>query len=243
MKKKVSRSPVIVAIIPARAGSKGFPGKNIYPILGHPMISWSIAAALECPAIQHVFVISDGANIRKVSEKYGAKVIVEPRRLGGDSIANHQVLSYANRHIRAMGIQSDIVMYLQPTSPQRNASDLAATLAIFQRRNIQAVTSVYEVENKFLKSFLIQKGKLRFLGDKPWPIMLRSLLPRTFMCNGAIFAIRTKVFTRVNSLFAPHTVPYIMPAERSIDIDYPDDARRVSTQMKKEGRTIRKSSR
>src|SRR3989304_4241261 len=150
--------PVVVAVIPARSGSKGFPGKNTFPILGHPMIAWSVRAAVECPIVMHTFAISDGAGILKIAEQYGAQGILEPKRLGGDQVKNWQVMDYALRHIRSLGIEPDILVYLQTTSPQRTSNDIRRTLAHFDSPRIGGVISVSETDNKFLKSFLVRDG-------------------------------------------------------------------------------------
>ena len=202
------------------------------------MIAWSVRAATECLQVTHTFAISDGSEILAIAQRYGARTIQEPDELGGDSVANHQVIQYALNHIQSQGIEPDILVYLQPTSPQRTTDDITRSLKLFADIKTQAVISVYETDNKFLKSFLIEDGELQLLSKEPWPMMPRSLLPKTYMANGAIMAIRTEAFRKSNNLFTSHTVPYVMLAERSIDIDFHDQALQAETQMKKEGRKL-----
>src|SRR3989304_580837 len=116
--------PVVVAVIPARSGSKGFPGKNTFPILGHPMIAWSVRAAVECPIVMHTFAISDGAGILKIAEQYGAQGILEPKRLRGDQVKNWQVMASAFRHIRRRDIFHDTATSRNSTPSQRTSNDI-----------------------------------------------------------------------------------------------------------------------
>jgi len=202
------------------------------------MIAWSVRAAVECPIVMHTFAISDGAGILKIAEQYGAQGILEPKRLGGDQVKNWQVMDYALRHIRSLGIEPDILVYLQTTSPQRTSNDIRRTLAHFDSPRIGGVISVSETDNKFLKSFLVRDGILELLSDAPWPTMLRSDLPRTYMINGAIMAVRARIYDRHHRLFVPRTASYVMPAERSIDIDYREQAVQAERQMRKDRRKI-----
>ena len=202
------------------------------------MIAWTVRAAIECPELTHTFVISDGEHIRNIGQQYGAQVIVEPKKLGGARTYNHEIMSFALNRITALGIKPDILLWLQPTSPQRTARDISKALSLFNNPEVDAVNSVCESDNKLLKSFIRKDGYLRFLSSEPWPFILRELLPKTYMSNGAIMAIRAKVFKKTERLYAERLVPYVMSAERSIDIDYKEQALQAERQMRRDKNTL-----
>lgn len=210
----------ILAIIPARGGSKGIPGKNIYPLAGKPLLAWTVAAALKSKYIDRVVVSSDDDKILTVAKKFGAEPIRRPKAISGDKAPFNKLIYHALDHLKNKEkYMPDILIYLQPTSPLRESKDIDKALSLL-KGEVTSVIGMYEVDNKFLKSFVVdRKGHVKGAANDQFPFMNRQELPKTYMPNGAIYAIKTEIFLRTGKLFSGKTAPYLMNSEKSLDID------------------------
>jgi CMP-N,N'-diacetyllegionaminic acid synthase len=112
------------AIIPARGGSKGVPGKNIIDFCGHPLIAWTIECARKCEFLQNIWVSTDDPEIASVSQKYGAKVIERPLALSGDIASSESALIHASECIKAKGFTVSDICFMQATSPLREPDEI-----------------------------------------------------------------------------------------------------------------------
>ncbi len=137
----------IHAIIPARGGSKGLPGKNIADFCGHPLLAWSIACARGCDAIRRVWVSTDDEAIAAVARKYGAGVVERPMELSGDMATSESALIHAAREVEARGFDPSHVMFLQATSPLREVSELDAAVETFKARKFDSLFSAAPAED------------------------------------------------------------------------------------------------
>jgi CMP-N,N'-diacetyllegionaminic acid synthase len=137
-----------VAIIPARGGSKGIPRKNIIDFCGHPLIAWTIAAARRCSAIDGVFVSTDSAEIAAVARHYGAEVTNRPTEIAGDRATSESALLHACGEItHRHGQPPECVVFLQATSPLREASELDGALAKFKQEKLDSLFSASQPED------------------------------------------------------------------------------------------------
>jgi CMP-N-acetylneuraminic acid synthetase len=213
----------VLAIIPARGGSRGIPKKNIVPFGGKPLIAWTIHAARAVPAIDRVVVSSDSDEILDLSARWDAEPLKRPSQLSTDSAESLPVIKHA-LEVLAKEIDPGVVVFLQPTSPLRTGDDLLRALDIFLGSDADGLISVYRVDNKFLKSFFLdESGYLKGIANNEFPFMDRRLLPPIYMPNGAIYLFRRGFLNGAESLFSEKMIAFEMPAERSIDIDTPDD--------------------
>jgi CMP-N,N'-diacetyllegionaminic acid synthase len=224
----------ILAIIPARGGSKGIPGKNIFPIAGKPLLAWTIKAALESKLIDRTIVSSDDEGILRIASKYGAEPIRRPKSMAGDkSLFNLLIFHTLDYLKKKEKYVPDVLVYLQPTSPLRGSKDIDRALSLLKGK-ITNVISVCETDNKFLKSFLINKnGFIQGISNNSFSFMNRQDLPKIFMPNGAIYAIKRNAFLKTGKLFTDKTIPYIMGSEKSLDIDSMEDLKKAEKILKK----------
>lgn len=219
----VKNSSRILALIPARGGSKRLPRKNVLDLRGKPLIAWTIEAALHCSAIDEVCVSTDDPEILDVSRKYGAKVpFVRPAGLAADTATSVQVAEHALAYYECVKrIPYDILIFLQPTSPLRTAGDIEGALALYFEKNARNVVSVCETDHSPLWcNTLPPNGSLKgFL--RPDLKKVRSQdLPTYYRVNGSIYIIDTGEFRREKEFFLEgDAYAYVMPKERSIDID------------------------
>ncbi|MCK9351789.1 MAG: acylneuraminate cytidylyltransferase family protein [Candidatus Pacebacteria bacterium] len=213
-----------LAVIPARAGSKGIPKKNIISVGGKPLMAWTIESAFFA-GVERVFVSSDSDEILEMAKKYGAETIRRPQSLSGDKISSESAIWHALDYLKKREkYVPDMAMLLQPTSPLRGSKDIKNAIKFLAKDKVaSALISVCEADNKYLKSFLLDKNNyMHGVHNDKFPFVSRQLLPKLYMPNGAIYIVRKEVFKR-KSLFTKNTIPYVMPKERSVDIDTIED--------------------
>ena len=141
---------VTAAIIPARAGSKGIPAKNLAPVCGHPLIAWSIRQAIEAEGVDSVWVSSDGDEILAVAEHYGARAIKRPAGISGDTATSESAWLHALDAIEQQGHAVDRIVGMQATSPIREPRDIADALQKVTRDGLDSLLTVVEIEDFFM---------------------------------------------------------------------------------------------
>ena len=137
-----------VAIIPARGGSKGIPGKNLLTVAGKPLVAWSIEHALNSSKIDSVWVTSDSVEILAVAETFGAKAILRPESISGDKASSEEAWIHAVNEIQK-NVKVDLVVCMQPTSPIRGRDDLDEAVAQYFSGNFDSILSVTKIEDHF----------------------------------------------------------------------------------------------
>ncbi len=211
-----------LAVIPARANSKGLPGKNVREFKGKPLIQWSIEIAKACSMIDEVCVSSDGANILSVADRNQAISVQRPADLATDTALPKDAVLHALDTIKQRnGLEFDIVVLLQPTSPLRAESDITACLN-------KIVDEGYDSSATFCGMSPHPERAWRIENDRPAPYYgddsnwaPRQSLGRAFALNGAVYAVRVDAFRKSGSpafLFG-NSAAIEMPPERSFDID------------------------
>lgn len=215
------RGSRVLALIPARGGSKGVPGKNIRDVAGKPLIAWSIEAARQARSIDRVVVSSDDQAILAVARAWGAEVpFVRPPELARDETPGIDVVL----HALACLPDAEWVVLLQPTSPLRSARDIDAAVEQCLATGAPACVSVTEAHMPPWWLFrLSAQGRLQsFLPDGERP-QRRQDAPSLYALNGAVYVAQTDWLRRTRSFVTDETVAYVMPPERSVDIDTPLD--------------------
>lgn len=213
----------MIAIIPARGGSKGLPNKNIKLLNGKPMIAYTIEAALACPSISEVFVSTDDLEIYKLGIKYGAQeTFLRPSELATDTalaIDNYIYTIDRMSHEKKTTIECFIV--LQPTSPLRQSDDIEQAIKLFRINNADSVVSYCQEQHPISwHKYLDENKKLEDIF--PANLQNRQALKPSFYPNGAIYIFSYKLIT-LKKYFSDNSYPYIMPRSRSVDIDTIDD--------------------
>jgi len=213
----------MIAIIPARGGSKGLPGKNIKDFCGKPLIAYSIEAALQSENIDEVILSTDDKYIESIAVKYGANSpFIRPKKLADDdSLAVDNYIYTINRleKIRKTSYESFIV--LQPTSPLRSVADIDGSMKLFLEKNADSVISYTEEDHPLSwHKRLAEDGS--FIMNSDEIIANRQAYEPTFYPNGAIYIFKTSLI-RNRKYYSDKSYAYIMPRKRSIDIDTTDD--------------------
>lgn len=212
----------VLALITARGGSKGIPGKNIADLAGKPLIAWTIEAAKACPGIDAVVLSTDDPAIASVAARFGCEVpFMRPAALATDEASSMDVVYHALGQLPGF----DVLVLLQPTSPLRASADIAACLDLLE--NAPAVVSVRPAEDHPYLTYQINDGGTLAPFAKPatGQSLRRQDLPGAWCLNGAIYAADIEWLKRQGGFTSSETVAYQMPSERSIDIDTPADLR------------------
>ncbi len=216
----------VLAVITARGGSKGIPGKNIADLAGKPLIAWTIEAALRSKAVSRVIVSTDDAEIAAVSRQWGAEVpFLRPALLASDTSPHLPVLLHALAWIDEHDSQRyDDILLLQPTSPLRATDDIERAVQIARDHHADSVVSVCPAHpHPFLARRITDDGRLEEFAPRTEGYMARQGLPPAYMLNGAIYLVRREVLIDRQSFYTDRTFAYVMPQERSLDIDTPWD--------------------
>lgn len=209
----------IIAIIPARGGSKSLPRKNIKILAGKPLIAWTIKQALKCKCLDRIIVSTENGEIVKIAKKYNTEVFKRPKYLATDGAELTDVVFHILGTLRKENYKPDIIILLQPTSPLRATNDINNALKLFLRNKCESIISVCNLQHSHFWSFKIKNKYLKpFLGWKYLKERRQKLL-EIYIPNGAIFITTPKALNKYKSFYSNKILPYIMPLERSIDID------------------------
>lgn len=219
---------MIVAIITARGGSKGLPRKNILPLMGKPLISWTIEAALKSKYIDATYVSTEDNEIANISSKFGAHVIERPPELAEDNTSSELVILHAIEWLIKQNTKPSIIVLLQPTSPLRNEIHIDEAIELYLKNRAQCVISVFEPAHTPIKAYVeCEGGFISGLYSLDAPYMRRQDLPRAFQPNGAIYLFDRINFMKERMIPRKNVYPYIMSERESADIDTKDDMLRI----------------
>ena len=213
----------MIAIIPARGGSKALPGKNIKPLNGKPMIAYAIESALASKHITEVIVSTDDPKIYQIALQYGAKdTFLRPSELAGDtSLAIDNYRYTLNRLKREYNCDISCFVVLQPTSPLRTVKDIDAAIELFQSKNADSVISYCEEHHPISwHKYIKEDGRLENIF--PDSIKNRQDIKPSYYPNGAIF-IFTYELIKLGKYYSDKSYAFIMPRNRSVDVDTLDD--------------------
>jgi CMP-N-acetylneuraminic acid synthetase len=211
----------VIAVIPARGGSKGLPGKNIKFLAGKPMIAWTIEAALSCKVIERILVSTEDPDIASIALQYGAEApFLRPQKLASDTSSSVDVAIHALQWLeRSEHFKPEFFLLLQPTSPLRTAQDIQETIELQARHDADAIISVCQTTHPphWVMSFADDGSIVPYFGA---PEASRRQDAKPAYCpNGAIYLVRSEVLMKQRTFFPKRTFGYIMPFDRSVDID------------------------
>lgn len=216
-----------VGLITARGGSKGIPRKNLAPLAGKPLIDWTIDAARRCGELDAVYLSTEDREIAERRKGSEVLLIERPPVLAQDDSTHDEVVAHALDAIRDdRGEDPSCVVLLQPTSPLRVSEDITACITLLRRKDADAVMAVSEVRtHPFLMYQMMKNGTLIPFLETDKHYERRQQLPDLVAPNGAVYAIRTNRFRESGTIKMERTFGYLMPSERSIDIDTELDLR------------------
>jgi N-acylneuraminate cytidylyltransferase len=208
----------ILAIIPARGGSKGVPRKNLREIAGKPLIAWAIEAGRKSQYIDRLILSSEDPEIIRIAQSWGCEVpFVRPAELARDETPGIDPVLHA---LSALPERYDYIVLLQPTSPLRLAEDIDGCVETCLRHHAFACITVNEVDQHPLWMYRLDDSRhlVPLIDGKSLPDR-RQDLPKVYILNGAVYVAQTAWLQQQRTFLTAETVAHIMPRERSLDVD------------------------
>ncbi|HEY4164827.1 MAG TPA: acylneuraminate cytidylyltransferase family protein [Dongiaceae bacterium] len=229
----------VLCVIGARGGSQGLPGKNLRPLLGKPMIAWTIEQALATPEIDRVVVSTDSDAIAEAARAAGAQVpFMRPADLANDSAGKFQVWQHALQACEAhYQEQYEMLVDLDCTNPLREPADVSGVIAQFRQSRPRGVDAVFTVcparKNPYFNVVEPDaSGALRISKKLSAPVVARQAAPAVFDIVGSVYILTPEYLRRANTLMEGHTEGYDIGQEKSLDVDSAFDFMLIECLMK-----------
>ena len=215
----------LIALIPARKGSKGVINKNRFIINGRPLIDYTILEAKASKYIDQNYISSDDNIILDYAKKHGINPIKRPKKFSSDSAPASAVVKHFISKLSQNVIDKDpYIIYLQPTSPLRNASHIDDAFDLLKSTNNQHLVSVSKMQKSPFKALVLNKENLlENLFEENMTNHRRQDLPDAFVPNGAIYIFTLSFFLDNKCFPSKNSYPFIMDDKLSLDIDTQDD--------------------
>jgi len=219
----MSEARNIVAIIAARGGSKRLPRKNILPLAGKPLITYTIEAAKGSQRLSRIIVSTDDSEIAKVATDHGAEVpFMRPPELARDESPSIDVVKHATEWLELRGAPIDAVVLLQPTSPLRRCQHIDEAIKMFIDTGVDTVTAVSPAVNHPFWCWQIAGNEIRPYFSRSHVSMRKEMLPPALVENGALYVVRRVVLDGA-TLYGERIAGYLMNPAEAIDIDTQKD--------------------
>lgn len=212
----------VLALVPARGGSKGLPGKNVRNLCGRPLIQWSIDTALACREIDAVVVSTDDEQIAAIAASIGAEVpFLRPPALADDTASSIDVIIHALDFLQSKGRTFDIVLLLEPTSPLREVADIQLALKRMVDEMATAIVSVCQAESihpSFMFRLAAQDRLVPFLSISPTGLRRQEIEP-LFYVEGTLYASKVETLRQRRSFYHEDTLAYEVDKWKALEID------------------------
>ena len=227
----------VIAIVPARGGSKGLPGKNIKELCGKPLIAWSIEAGLGSQYIDEMMVTTDSEEIARIAREFGAAVpFIRPAELADDTATSVEVIQHAlNFYANELRKQFDYVVLLEPTSPLRETDDIDRSLEqLLSYPQASAVVGICKTESQH-PAFLVKKSRKNFLvgyENLDMRVLRRQEISDVYFFEGSVYVSQTDTLQARKTFYHERTLGYEVPKWKSLEIDDLDDFIMVEALMK-----------
>ena len=225
----------MLAIIPARGGSKGLPRKNILLMNRKPLIYYTIKRALESRCLDEIVVSTDDKEIKSLSKKFGSKVVDRPEEFAKDKSPTIDAIRHVIKTLKKEGKTFDIILLLEPTSPLRKKDDIDKSIRSFvdNYTKADALVSLGEIalESPFI-SKIIKKGFVSPLIRSDKKVFQRQQLPKTYFPYGVVYMAKTKALLKTGTFYQRKTLPYIIERWQNYEVDDFYDFLSVETIMK-----------
>lgn len=216
----------IVALIPARAGSKGVSNKNIRVLGQHPLLEWSVAACRRAKLVDRVIVSTDSKEYAELARGFGAEVpFLRPNAISGDRATDYDFIVHALDWLAAHGDEPTYIVHIRPTTPFRDPTLIDSAIRAFQAApTATALRSVQEMPESAYKCFEIAPGgQLKRLGAENTELdaanSARQTFPITYSANGYVDVLSTAFIRRVGLIHGGHVLPFITPTVTEVDVE------------------------
>jgi len=212
----------VIALVAARGGSKGIPGKNLVDVCGKPLLAWTIEQAKAVPAISEVVVSSDSDEILKISEAYGAIGVARPVDISTDFATSESAWIHALQAREKIVGSFDTVVALQATSPIRESRDIEEGLTHFEKEKLDSLMSACEVEDFF--NWRLNKDGLAESVNYDWRNRRRRQeIEKRYLENGSFYVCHAALLRETGNRLGGRIGMYVMDRHKMFQIDRPED--------------------
>lgn len=219
-------SPTVLAVVPARAGSKGVPGKNELPLAGKPLVARVADAVRDSGVVDRCILSTDSERIAELGREAGLEVpFLRPAELARDDTPMQPVIEHAVLALERDGFRADVVLVLQPTAPLRTGAQLAQAVQMLESTGADSVVSVVEIPRHLSPQYA-----MRITGERLEPflpegaaITRRQDVEPAYSRDGTVYAVRRDVVVERHDLYGDDCRPLVLPAGASVNIDTPED--------------------
>tara|TARA_B100000900_G_C20566474_1_gene711346 strand:- start:272 stop:955 length:684 start_codon:yes stop_codon:yes gene_type:complete len=223
----------IVALIPARSGSREIKNKNMVKIKNKPLIYYTIKVAKKCKFLNDIYVSSEDKKILNYSKTQNVKTIKRPKKFSSSKSHPKLLVNHFISHLIKNNYNlNDLIIYLQPTSPMRKKRDIENSLKIMKKTKNYKCVSVTLNKKTIFKSIFLKGKKLKPVFSEKMLSLTRQELNKTYSINGAIFAFSIKEFLKNKNFPHVNSNVYIMNEKNSLDIDSLSDLRVFKKKIK-----------
>ena len=216
----------VIALIPARAGSKGVPNKNVRPLGGRPLLAWSIAACRKSVTIARTIVSTDSPDYASLAEQLGAEApFLRPIEISGDRATDFDFVVHALDWLKRRGEEPELIVHIRPTTPLRSPGLIDEAVRVFKTSpNATALRSVHEMSESAYKTFeLAPGGQLKRLGCNDTMLdganNARQQFPNTYQANGYVDVLSTAFIRRTGLIHGDFVMPFITPLVVEVDTE------------------------
>lgn len=213
----------VLAIIPARGGSKGIPRKNIRLLCGKPLLQYTAEAALKVRTLDDVLLSTEDEEIARVGVQLGLRVpFLRPAELAQDDTPTLPVLQHAVSFMEKNGATYDFICLLEPTNPLRTSATIEKCLLLLQNSAADSVMTVRPVPHQFNPHWVYFEGSggfLKLTTGEAQPIPRRQNLPKALHRDGSVYCVRTSILMKQNSLYGEKILGVPVSEEESINLD------------------------
>jgi len=221
----------VSAIILARAGSQGIPGKNIIDFCGKPLLAWTVEQCINAKGVDDVWVSSDSKEILDIGSQYGAKSILRPDNISGNQATSESGWLHAIDQVENKTSNVDLVVAAQVTSPVRESIDISSALEDMKLRSLDSLLTVNEIQDFFIWSLDENKNPQSttydYLNRKP-----RQLIENRFLENGSFYIFSPKILRKHQNRLGGEIGFKVMEKHKMIQIDNSEDLRLCAVIMR-----------
>jgi len=233
------KEKTFLAIIPARGGSKGLPGKNIKELCTKPLIAWSIEAGLKSSYIDEVMVSTDDQGIADIAKTYGANVpFLRPDDLASDTATSFDAVKHTIDYYKNVLHKTyDYIVLLEPTSPLRESSDIDNAIEQLLSSEADSIVGISKTEDQN-PAFLIKKNRQNFITgyeNADMKVLRRQDIQDVYFFEGTVYISQTNALLTQKTFYHSQTIGYEVPKYKSLEIDDMDDFIMVEAMMKHKG--------
>ncbi len=233
------KNKTFLAIIPARGGSRGLPGKNIKELCGKPLIAWSIESGLKSKYIDEVIVSTDYKTIADIAKEYGSSVpFLRPGHLASDTATSFDVVKHAVDFYKdELGKEFDCIVLLEPTSPLRTTQDIDMAIKLLLSSSATSVVGICKTEEKN-PAFLVHMDQSNYISgyeNEDMRILRRQDVKNIYFFEGSIYISYIKTYLYKQTFYHESTIGFEFTKYKSLEIDDMADFIMVEAMMKSKG--------